>query len=1072
MKNEKNGAEEIYLAPETASSEEASVIDEAFEEEINTDIPIAVDAEPKKNVRVGEIIELRESNRKVYRMSDGTEQAVFYPETVHVFNEGTKTFDDVDNTFAEGEDGRYYVSGKNHFTAKFSNETENDELFSIESGMHRVTVFAKKNNKHKNMGVKPRIHKKSRNDAEKIDVVRYSEVEAGADYEYQVQGNGVKEEIIIKERSAVYRYPFVIKCENVTAEFDEKQSRIAFISNETGDEVFFIPAPFMTDVNGITSNKVEYVMRIAANGDVHFSVNADSEWLNAERRAFPVVIDPQIKLSAETGMTTYSWDDGYMGAENAHKVGVVGCTAGGYSLTALCDTGTSGGMYNATVLPLNTWKSGSISCSGDQVWYKFVTAEAGTYTISTQGSMDSMGYLYDASGCYITYNDDCNGRNFQITAYLNANAAYYLMVCAYGSNTGSYSVQVAHETTSSGGTSTTPAVKGTLLTLENWVNDSIECSNEEKWYTFRATSGSGTYIITTKGSMDTVGYLYDSNNNRIAYNDDSNGLNFKISACLSGGSTYYVKVRTFSTKTGNYTVGVTTENCVTPEQPVICYSPQRMYMSFTMPTMPRNPRIKKAMLKVYQKSGVADCGTQAKLGLYQVTGSINYGFCTPSYNSELIDFAEAKTESYSNGSVTAYTFDVTTLMDKLSRGETASPRLMLKAMDESVGYQSYVELYGSSVGGYSPEIVVDYESTYGVNTSYRAHTHELGRFGQGSIDLQCGNLMFESEDFTWAGNRMPVTLKHLYTSALANYQYTANSSIKLSAADFSGMKLGYGFKLNIMESMVSADFLSEGTPYKGYVLIGENGEETYFKPVDEANCDNEQRCCKYKDVGNGGAVYDSVCRTLTQGDEVRTFDTNGRLICVKEKNNKMQIEYNASGQITTVVDGAGREFAFLYSNGFLSSVTAPDNTQITYSYSGNLLSTVTYPDGKKAVITYLSNKPQTVSLIDAQGKTVYKTEYSYSGDKVYSVKEYGENGAEGAKTVYSYSAASGRTTVQTYELTEDTECGDCCEATVKTVYTFDDEGNIAYYKKDCFHNHFGYVCSLFYSVFFLQFILL
>lgn len=93
----KNGAEEIYLAPETESSEEL-VLDEHIEEVENEDIPVVVEAEPKKNVRVSEILELRESNRKVYRMSDGTEQAVFYPETVHVFNDDTKTFDDVDNT--------------------------------------------------------------------------------------------------------------------------------------------------------------------------------------------------------------------------------------------------------------------------------------------------------------------------------------------------------------------------------------------------------------------------------------------------------------------------------------------------------------------------------------------------------------------------------------------------------------------------------------------------------------------------------------------------------------------------------------------------------------------------------------------------------------------------------------------------------------------------------------------------------------------------------------------------------------------------------------------------------------
>ena len=121
----KNGADEIYLALETETSEEL-VLDEHIEEVENEDIPVMVEAEPKKNVRVGEILDLRGANRKVFRMSDGTEQAVFYPETVHVFNDDTKTFDDVDNTIVEAEDGRHFVSGKNHFIAKFSNRNTGD----------------------------------------------------------------------------------------------------------------------------------------------------------------------------------------------------------------------------------------------------------------------------------------------------------------------------------------------------------------------------------------------------------------------------------------------------------------------------------------------------------------------------------------------------------------------------------------------------------------------------------------------------------------------------------------------------------------------------------------------------------------------------------------------------------------------------------------------------------------------------------------------------------------------------------------------------------------------------------
>lgn len=60
----------------------------------------------------------------------------------------------------------------------------------------------------------------------------------------------MKENIIVRERAAVYRYPFTIACEHVRAAFHEDEQRVSFKSTETDEEVFTIPAPFMSDANG------------------------------------------------------------------------------------------------------------------------------------------------------------------------------------------------------------------------------------------------------------------------------------------------------------------------------------------------------------------------------------------------------------------------------------------------------------------------------------------------------------------------------------------------------------------------------------------------------------------------------------------------------------------------------------------------------------------------------------------------------------------------------------------------------------------------------------------------------
>ena len=96
MKKEEIGTEEIYLMPETETAEAVKpVAVKPLVETANESISVMPEAKPEKNARVGEILALRGSNRKVYRMQDGSEQAVFYPEAVHVFNKATETFDDV-----------------------------------------------------------------------------------------------------------------------------------------------------------------------------------------------------------------------------------------------------------------------------------------------------------------------------------------------------------------------------------------------------------------------------------------------------------------------------------------------------------------------------------------------------------------------------------------------------------------------------------------------------------------------------------------------------------------------------------------------------------------------------------------------------------------------------------------------------------------------------------------------------------------------------------------------------------------------------------------------------------------
>ena len=51
---------------------------------------------PRKLKQIEAIPEQRENNVKFFRMSDGTEQAIFSPSAIHVFDDETRTFQDVE----------------------------------------------------------------------------------------------------------------------------------------------------------------------------------------------------------------------------------------------------------------------------------------------------------------------------------------------------------------------------------------------------------------------------------------------------------------------------------------------------------------------------------------------------------------------------------------------------------------------------------------------------------------------------------------------------------------------------------------------------------------------------------------------------------------------------------------------------------------------------------------------------------------------------------------------------------------------------------------------------------------
>ena len=96
--------------------------------------------------------------------------------------------------------------------------------------------------------------------------------------------------------------------------------------------------------------------------------------------------------------------------------------------------------------------------------------------------------------------------------------------------------------------------KAISVTSVESITANIDTAGEKIYYKFVPTE-TKSYTIKSSGGLDTYGYLYDSNQSQITYNDGSK--DFTITRSLTAGETYYIVVKMYSSSaTGTFTVTI------------------------------------------------------------------------------------------------------------------------------------------------------------------------------------------------------------------------------------------------------------------------------------------------------------------------------------------------------------------------------------------------------------------------------------------------------------------------------------------------------------------------------------
>ena len=328
----------------------------------------------------------------------------------------------------------------------------------------------------------------------------------------------------------------------------------------------------------------------------------------------------------------------------------------------------------------------------------------------------------------------------------------------------------------------------------------------------------------------------------------------------------------------------------------------------------------------------------------------------PLFKEEISDFTYVKNSG-------DYTWQITEIVR--SWYTKANNGLMLKmSNDVEDGGSDYFRQFYSSETGVSnrPVLEITFKNNNGLESDWDYTSTSAGRAGIGSVNNFTGNLVWIRDDMGFSGNRMPVTIQHIYNANDAIVLPNDNNNSNNSGGNYFG--LGIGWRINFHERVFPWEYgdPEDNSTTNYYIWEDGDGTDHYFKSSGTNTYKHEQDNKLILNTNGSGAQKYSITDSK---DNVRYFDESGRL--TKIKNNQatpssIDITYvpGTTYEIDYITDGAGRKYDFTYASGLLSKIefkglgtTVLQST--TFTYENGQLNAITDHDGKVSNYTYNSD---------------------------------------------------------------------------------------------------------------------
>ena len=429
----------------------------------------------------------------------------------------------------------------------------------------------------------------------------------------------------------------------------------------------------------------------------------------------------------------------------------------------------------------------------------------------------------------------------------------------------------------------------------------------------------------------------------------------------------------------------------------------RFYIRYnTLPAITSSDVVVSASIRLYAEASYG----AANLQVHKVTGDWSGSTLRwnnqPSFDTNATDFTLCSDSDQYFG------WDITEVVQDWYSGDNYGLVFKLSDTMESAQQNGWVRFFSSNINANcAPTLTVVFRNNNGLESYWDYTSSSAGRAGTGYVSNFTGNLTWVHSDIGFGGNRMPVSISHIYN---LNDVTTPNDQNNSNDTAGNAFGMGVGWRTNFNQLLYRWRLDGSDTDY--YIWEDSDGTDHYFT-ADNAGTLRDEDGLELTLTTNGSGT-ETYCITDKQGNTTY-FDASGRL--TKISNNQatkssIAVAYSAptGRQIASVTDGAGRVYSFTYTNGLLSRISYKGNgtnelSYVCYTYTGSLLTGITYKDGKSSSYTYNSAN----LLTCAQDVDGYKLTYSYNTVsntwqpyRVQSIAESHNTAAGGAITL-SYS---------------------------------------------------------------------